>query len=337
MGAALRSATPVKAMVIVAGAEGGRLELQDVPDPVPGPGELLVAVRAVGLNRADLLLRAGHYERLATKPPAAIAGLEAAGEVVALGDEVNGFSVGDRVMGMPSGSYAEKTLLHHRLAMRVPDGFSWEDAAAIPVAFLTAHDALVTLGAMQRGDRVLVQGVTTGVGIAAAQIARHLGAGLVMGTSGSQDKLAAMRRYGVDVGIDYKAQDFAKAVLDATQGAGADVILDLVGATAAAGHIASAAVKARWIQIGRMGGAVAQIDLNELSRKRLRLIGVTFRTRNVDEFADLIAAMERDLGDAIAARSLISPVDRVFPFAEAADAHARMRANAHLGKIVLRL
>jgi NADPH:quinone reductase len=327
----------MKAMVIAAGAEGNQLELQEVPDPVPGPGELMLGVRAVGLNRADLLLRPGHYERLATKPPAAIAGLEAAGEVIAIGEGVRGFAIGDRVMGMPSGSYAEKTLLHHRLAMRVPEGFSWEEAAAIPVAFLTAHDGLVTNGAMQRRDNVLVQGVTTGVGIVAVQIAKHLGAGLVMGTSGSHEKLAAMKRHGLDVGIDYKAHDFARAVLDATHGAGADVILDLVGATAAAGHLACAAVKARWVQIGRMGGAVAQIDLNELSRKRVSLIGVTFRTRDVDEFAALVAAMLRDLGTAIATRTLVSPIDHVFPFAAAAAAHARMRANAHLGKIVLRL
>jgi NADPH:quinone reductase len=327
----------MKAMVIAPGAEGNRLELQEVPDPVPGPGELMLGVRAVGLNRADLLLRAGHYERLATKPPAAIAGLEAAGEVIAVGEGVQGFAIGARVMGMPSGSYAEKTLLHHRLAMRVPEGFSWEEAAAIPVAFLTAHDGLVTNGAMQHGDNVLVQGVTTGVGIVAVQIAKHLGAGLVMGTSGSHEKLAAMKRHGLDVGIDYTAHDFAKAVLDATHGAGANVILDLVGATAAAGHLACAAVKARWVQIGRMGGAVAQIDLNELSRKRVSLIGVTFRTRDVDEFAALVAAMERDLGTAIATRKLVSPIDHVFPFAAAAEAHARMRANAHLGKIVLRL
>jgi NADPH2:quinone reductase len=320
----------MKAMVI----EANQLSFRDVPDPVPGEGELLLAVRAAGLNRADLALKSGHYEKIATRPPAPIAGLEAAGEVIAVGAGVQGFGVGDRVMGMPSGSYAEKALLHHRLALRVPKELSWEEAAALPVALFTAHDALVTNAALRKGEAVLIQGATTGVGIVAAQIARLRGSGIVMGTSRSPEKLLAMQEYGL---TGLQASSFPQGVLEATDGKGADVILDLVGAAAAAGHLQCAAVGARWIQIGRMSGAVAEIDLNELSRKRVHLIGVTFRSRTLDEFAAVVQSAARDLGEAVAARKLRSPVDRVFPLARAAEAHERMRANVHLGKIVLKV
>jgi NADPH2:quinone reductase len=326
----------MKAMVIVSGSAGAQLRWQEVPDPQPGPGELLVAVRAVGMNRADLLLRAGHYERIATKPPAPIAGLEAAGDVIALGEGVTDFRIGDRVMGMPSGAYAEKVLLHYRLALRVPAGFSWEEAAALPVALLTAHDGLVSNGSLARGETVLVQGATTGVGIVAMQIAKYCGASVVIGTSTSADKLARLAPYGIDVGIDTRREDFAQRVLEVTANRGADVILDMVGAGAVAGHLACAAVKARWVQVGRVSGAKAEIDLNELSRKRLRLIGVTFRTRSLDEFAGVVAAAERDLGAAVAARRIISPVDRVLTLDAACEAHAYMRSNALLGKIILK-
>jgi NADPH:quinone reductase len=325
----------MKAMVIAAEAAGPRLVLADVPDPRPGPGELLVAVRAIGMNRADLLLRAGHFEKIPTRPPAPVAGLEAAGEVIAVGEGATGFRVGDRVMGMPAGAYAELTLLHHRLALRVPDGFSWEEAAALPVAMLTAHDGLVSNGCLRRGDAVLVQGASTGVGIVAIQVARHLGASVVLGTSGSPAKLERLRGIGLAVPID-RAGDVAAQVLQATRGHGADVILDMVGASAAAAIVACAAEAGRWVQVGRVGGAVAQIDLNELSRKRLRLIGVTFRTRSIDEFADVVRQAEQDLGAAIASRAIVSPVDRVLPLAEAAAAHALMGRNEHFGKLILR-
>jgi NADPH2:quinone reductase len=280
------------------------------------------------------MLRAGHYERIDTRPPAPIAGLEAAGEVIAVGPGVAGFAVGDRVMGMPSGAYAERALLHHRLALRVPASMGWEQAAALPVALLTAHDALVDNGALRAGDTVLVQGAASGVGIVAVQAARLLGARRVLGTTTSPAKHAPLAALGVDAVLDGRGE-FAAAVLDATDGHGADVIVDLVGASAAAGHLKCAALGARWVQVGRVGGAVAQVDLNELSRKRLRLIGVTFRTRDVDAFAKVVADAWRDLGDATTDGRLRSPIDSVMRLDEAATAHERMRGNAQFGKLVL--
>lgn len=324
----------MKAMVIAAGAAGNELQWQDVPDPVPGPGELLVAVKAVGMNRADLGLRAGHYERMPTKPPAPIAGLEAAGEVIGAGPGVTGFKPGDRVMGMPSGAYAQKTLLHSRVALRVPQDFSWIEAAAVPVAFLTAHDALVTNAAMQRGESVLVQGATSGVGIAAVQIAKFLGAGRVYGT-GSRDKLEKLEAFGLDAGIDYKSEDFSAVVMKHSNDQGVDVVLDMVGASAFAGHMACLALKGRLVQIGRMGGLKTEVDLDLLSKKRIRLIGVTFRTRNVEEFGALVDAMARDLMPAIKSRRLRVPVDRSFALDQAKAAQDYMRSNALFGKVVL--
>jgi NADPH2:quinone reductase len=315
--------------------DGPRLALREVPEPTPGAGELLVDVRAIGLNRADLLLRPGHYERLATRPPAAIAGLEAAGVVLGVGAGVRGFSPGDRVMGMPSGAYAERVLLHHRLALPVPSALPWERAAALPVALLTAHDALATAGRLRPGETVLVQGATSGVGIVAVQAARLLGATRVFGTTTSPDKRARLAALGVDGVLDARG-DFGAALLEATGGSGADVIVDLVGAPAAAGHLRAAALGARWVQVGRVGGAVAQIDLNELSRKRLSLVGVTFRTRDLEQFAEVVAAAWRDLGAAVADGRLVSPVDGTWPLADAARAHDHLRANRQFGKLVLR-
>lgn len=248
----------MRAMVITQRAEGPALELQQVPEPVPGPDDLLVAVRAIGLNRAELMLLTGHYERIATRPTAAIAGLEAAGEVIGMGAAVQGFKIGDRVMGMPPGAYAERTLLPHRLAMRVPDAMSWERAAAVPVALLTAHDALVTNGAMRAGDTVLVLGAATGVGIVAVQAARLLGPARVLGTSTSPSKHAPLAALGID------------AVLEATGGHGADVVIDMVGASAAPGIMRCAAVGARWVQVGRVGGSSHRWTAPGRSRRRRR-------------------------------------------------------------------
>ncbi|MFO1200717.1 MAG: zinc-binding dehydrogenase [Burkholderiaceae bacterium] len=325
----------MKAWVIETDANGQRLTWRDVPDLAPGPGELLLSVRAVGLNRADLSRRAGHYERVPTRPPLPIAGLEAAGEVAAVGAGVEGFRVGDRVMGMPSGAYAQQALLHARLAMRVPERLGWVEAAATPVALFTAHDALASAGRMRRGDRVLVQAAASGVGIAALQVARELGAGQVVGTAGGEARLAALARHGLTHGIDYRGEDVGARVLALTGGAGVDVIVDMVGASAVAAHLQAAALGARWVQVGRMGGLVAQLDLDLVSKKRLSLVGVTFRTRDLDEFESVVRTAERDVGPALAGGRFAMPVARTFALDEADRAQEFMRSNAHLGKIVL--
>jgi NADPH2:quinone reductase len=269
--------------------------------------------------------------------PAPIAGMEMSGEVIGVGADVRGFKVGDRVFGMTSGSFAEQALIRHQVALRVPDGMTWEEAAAIPVSFMTAHDGIVTNGRLQRGDAVLVQGASSAAGIAAVQIAKRFGARKVIGTAGTAEKLRGLaERYGLDVGIDYKHESFAERVLAATEGAGVDVVLDMVGASALPGHLACTAVKGRWVQVGRMGGSKAEIDLDVLARKRIHLIGVTFRTRALEEIAAIAHGMARDLLPALTSHEIVSPIDRVMPLAAADQALAYMRANTLLGKVILK-
>lgn len=314
----------------------GRAQLRfaDLPDLAPGPHDLLLAVRAAGLNRADLGRNAGHYERVATKPPHPIAGLEAAGEVIAVGSAVSGWSVGERVMGMPSGAYAEQALLDHRLAVRIPDRLSWVQAAALPVALFTAHDAVVGNGRLQGGETIFIQGAASGVGIAAAQIARMLGAGIVAGTA-SAAKIPHLAAVGITHPIDYAQGAVAETLLAATNSEGAHVIIDMIGAKAIDDHLALAAVGARWVQIGRMGGASGALDLDLLSKKRLQLLGASFRMRSVEQFAALVHKAWGDLGAAVATGSIAMPVDRVFPLADAYEAQRAMRENRHFGKFIL--
>lgn len=324
-------------MVIIPAANGGTLELRDVPAPVPGPGDLLVRVRATALNRADLAQRRGAYPApvQAGDSGLAIAGLEAAGEVVGMGGEVRGFTVGDRVMAMCAGGYAECTTVDHRLAVRVPERLSWEEAAAIPVAYMTAHDALITNAHLQAGESVLVNAASSGVGVAAIQIARFWGATPVLGTSGVPEKLAALAELGLDRGINYHAENFADAVLATTGGTGVDVVIDHVGGPYLTDNLRCMALRGRLVSIGRLGGGTAELDLNLLALKRLSLIGVTFRTRTLDERIAIVQRCAADLLPALADGSLRSLIDRVFPLHEALEAQGYMASNAQLGKIVL--
>jgi NADPH2:quinone reductase len=324
-------------MVIIPAANGGTLELRDVPEPVPGPGELLVRVRATALNRADLAQRRGAYPApvKAGGSGLAIAGLEAAGEVVGMGREVTGFAIGDRVMAMCGGGYAEVATVDHRLAVRVPDRLSWEEAAAIPVAYMTAHDALITNARLQAGEAVLINAASSGVGVSAIQIAKGWGAKPVLGTSGVPEKLAALAELGLDRGINYHAENFADAVLAATNGAGVDVIIDHVGAPYLADNLRCMALRGRLVSIGRLGGGTADLNLDLLALKRLSLIGVTFRTRTLDERIAIVQRFAADLLPALADGRLRCRIDRVFPLHEALEAQGYMASNAQVGKIVL--
>lgn len=324
----------MKAWVIDRTEGRGVLRFADLPDPVPGQGDLLLKMRAAGLNRADLGRNAGHYERIATRPAHPIAGLEAAGEVIGMGHAVKGWAIGERVMGMLSGGHAEQVLIDHRLAVRVPPGLSWAQAAALPVALFTAHDALVGNARLTKGEVVFIQAAASGVGIACAQIARAMGAALVAGTA-SAPKLARLADYGLTHGIDYASDNVVEAVMHASAGRGADVIVDMVGAKAIADHMAMAALRARWIQVGRMGGIAGSIDLDVLAKKRISLMGVTFRTRDIDEFGDVVRAAWRDFGASVAAGTFAMPVEKVFALAEADKAQAAMRENRHFGKFVV--
>ena len=327
----------MQAIVIVSSADGGTLECRDVPEPTPRPGELLVRVRATGLNRADLAQRRGAYPRPATGGDSAlnIAGLEAAGEVAGLGEGVTGFALGDRVMAMCAGGYAEYTTIDHRLAVRVPERLSWEEAAAVPVAYMTEHDALITNACLQAGESVLVHAASSGVGVAAIQIAKLWGAKPVMGTSGVTEKLAALASQGLDRGINYRTENFAEAVLAATNGAGVDVVIDHVGGPHFHDNMRCMALRGRLVSVGRLGGKMGELDLDFLALRRLHLIGVTFRTRTLAERIAVTQRFAADLLPALADGRLRPLINRVFPLRDALAAQDYMASNGQIGKIVL--
>lgn len=317
------------------------LRVVEVADPAAGPGQLLVKVRAAGLNRADLIARAGRYvvstsaTGTAAPPRPFIGGGELAGEVVAIGEGVTGWSVGDRVMSQGPG-YAELAVVSAALAMPVPHALSWEQAGALPVALLTMHDALVTNGRWRSGESVLVHAVTSGVGVVGAQMALHLGAPLVLGTSRSSAKREQVAAYLGDGRFAAVAPDELVAAARArTDGRGVDVTIDNVGANVLEATLEAAAILGRIVQVGRLGGRMGTFDLDELARKRVSLIGVTFRTRNADERRAVRDAAWHDLAAAVAAGALRPLVHEAFPLAEAEAAQAAMGADGHVGKLVL--
>jgi len=324
----------VKAICIETVNGNPELFLRDVPKPSPGPQELLVRVKCAGVNFADLYRAAKHFSST-DDTTAAIAGLEMAGEVVAVGSAVSGVVIGARVMGLAAGTYAEYCCVHHSLVMPVPEVMSWTDAAATPANFMTAHDALATNGELTPGETVLVQAASSGVGIAAIQIARLLGAGLVIGTSTSAAKLERLAALGLQHGIDSKAHDFATAVLEVTGNRGADVIIENIGGETLPGNVRCAAVKCRIVNVGRLGRWTGEIDLDEHSRKRIKLIGVSFRTRSVEEQAELVRRATEVLLPALSRSELRVVVDRTFPLNAAAEAQAYMKSKQHFGKLVL--
>ncbi len=327
----------MKAIVISQPGEPGVLQYRDVPDPAPGPEDLLVRVRAAGLNRADLLQRRGGYPQPGPKPEFEIPGLEFAGEVVQAGSRVEGFAPGDRVMGLlAGGGYAEQVIIHHRVAMKVPPNLSWAEAGATPEVYITAHDALRQCD-FQAGESVLIHAAGSGVGVAAIQIARMLGATLVAGTAGSEEKLSRAKGLGLELGINYRTQDFADEIQKATGGKGVDVIVDVIGADYWERNLRSLALKGRMVLVGLMSGATTPANLGMLLAKRASARGTTLRARPLEEKALATRAFEKSVLPHVASGRIKVVVDRTFPLAGAAEAHRYMESNANFGKIVLEL
>jgi NADPH:quinone reductase-like Zn-dependent oxidoreductase len=263
--------------------------------------------------------------------------MDAAGDVLAVGADVHGFAPGDRVMAMVPGGLAEEVVLPAAMAIPIPRAWSYVEGAAAVLGLMTEHNALATAGRMARGETVLVHAVTAGVGTQAAQVARCLGAGRIFGTSRSAAKAGAVEKLGLDELIDTSEQDFAERVLDATDGAGVDVIVDHVGGPYLAPNIRAAAIKGRIVGVGRLGGAEGVLDMEELARKRVELIGVTFRTRTPAEKADVVAALRAGIDIDGAADALRPLVDRTLDWTRALEAQTELGRNAHVGKIVLQV
>lgn len=310
------------------------VELRDVPAPVAERNQVLVRVRACALNRADLAVAAGHKHG-AIGGPGTIVGMEFAGEVAEVGAEASGLKPGDRVMCSGAAGFAEYAVADWGRALPIPANMSFEQAATLPVALMTMHNALVTAGRLAAGESVLIQGASSGVGLMALQIAKHLGAGLVIGTSTNAMRRGKLAQFGADLALDTADPAWPDAVLAATGGQGVHLIIDQVSASVANANMRAARVLGRIVNVGRLGGAKGEFDYDLHALKRIAYIGVTFRTRSAEEVREINRRMRADLWGAIEAGRLRLPLDRSFPLAEAAAALAYMRANAHFGKIVL--
>ena len=319
----------MRAAMILPTPCGGRLAVMDQPTPAPDCSNVLVRVHAAGLNRGELNQVAN-----ARGNSAIPIGIEFAGEVAAIGRDVDEWRVGDRVMGHGQGGQAEYVLASPRALMAIPDQLDWVEAATFPNVFITAHDALVTNGEFRSGETVLVDAASSGIGLATIMIAQVLGAGSVIATSRSTDKLARLRALGVDHTIDILNDDQVTAVRTLAPG-GVDIVIDSVGAAVFEANIKSLAVKGRLVNIGRLGGSLASLDLTDLWLNRLRIIGVTFRTRTEEERLRCVETCARDLLGPLSEGRLAIPVDRTFRLEDIAAAHDYIRQDRHFGKIVI--
>lgn len=325
----------MRAIVITKPGGPEVLALVEKPQPEPARGEVRVRVRATAVNRADLLQRMGGYPAPADSPPD-IPGLEIAGEVEAVGPGSARFAVGDRVFGLVGGGgYAEQIVSHERALAKIPDGMSFEDAGAVVEAFVTAHDAMVTQAQLKSGEPLLIHAVGSGVGTAAAQLGRALGA-FVIGTARTQDKLERARALGMDAGVVVEGGKFADAVRK-VQPAGAAVILELVGGGYLAEDLRCVQTLGRIALVGLMAGAKTELDLGLVLTKRVRILGTVLRARPLEEKIAAMRAFETQVVPLLA-RGIVKPVvDCVMPLADAGKAHERMASNAGFGKIVLRV
>jgi NADPH2:quinone reductase len=307
--------------------------LRDIAPPEARAGQVLVKVHANALNRADLAMAAGHLHG-ARGGVGAVLGLEWAGEVADVGAGVKGFSPGDRVMG--SGGFADFVVVPAAQVLRIPDAnLSFEDAACYPVALRTMHNALVTAGGLRAGETVLIQGASSGVGILGMQIASEMGAAKVIGSSTHTGRRARLTEFGADLAVDTSDPEWVHTVLDATGGAGVDLIVDQVSGGLVTPNMRAARILGRIVNVGRLGGQKAEFDADLHALRRITYIGVTFRTRTPEEVAEITRALLADLTPALEAGRFRMPIDSVFPLEDFAPALAKMRANEHFGKIVL--
>ena len=301
--------------------------------PRPGSGEVLIKVAAAGVNRPDVLQRKGLYP--APKGHSPLPGLEVAGHIAAVGEGCTRFKAGDAVMALVNGGgYAPYAVADEVATIAVPAGIRLIEAAAMPEALFTVWHNVFERGALKSGETFLVHGGSSGIGTTAIQLAKAFGARVIT-TAGSAEKCEACRKLGADLAVDYKSEDFVAATKAATGGSGADVILDMVGGDYIERNYEAAAVEGRIVQIGFQGSPRATVDFRRILLKRLHHTGSTLRSRSVADKAAIARAVEEKAWPLIAAGRVRPVMDKTFPLAAAADAHARMESSAHIGKIVL--
>ncbi len=312
------------------------LVIREIPTPRPGPGQVLVKLRAIGLNRADLGVAAGHRHGN-QGGPGAIPGIEGAGEVVEIGPEVPGPIVpGLRVMASMSGSYAEYCVVPWGRLFPVPsETMAWAVAATLPIAVQTMHDAVVTHGGCGPGSAILIQGASSGVGLMGLQVARLMGASVVIGTSTNAERRARLAEFGATHAVDTADPGWVDQVLAATGGRGVDAVVDMISGQLVSQTLRATAILGRIVNVGRLGGAVAAFDFDTHAARRITYTGVTFRTRSAEEVAEIVRRARADLWEAIEGGKLALPLDRTYPLDAVNDALACMKANQHFGKIAL--
>lgn len=327
----------MRAMVLDGGMDPPRLALRSIDDPQPSAHEVLVRARASGVNRADLLQRQGKYNQpaLTRGLDCTIAGMEVAGSVSAVGSQVTGITVGDRVMAMCGGSYAELVAIDARLALPVPPDLDWTQAAALPVGTMTAFDALARCARLAPAETVLITAATSAVGLIAIQVARILGAGRVIATTRSVKKAAVLEDSGADAIAVGDGAGLADAIADAAGGCGVDVVIDHVGASAFPALITAMVRGGRYVSVGRLGGQCTELDLNVLARNRLALVGATFRTRSIEQYAEIAAGVRKHVLPAIASGDIRARTADQYPLEAANDALDSLAAPAHAGKVTL--
>ncbi|MEW6537701.1 MAG: NAD(P)H-quinone oxidoreductase [Pseudomonadota bacterium] len=306
------------------------LRIAERPDPVAGPDQVLIRVRAAGVNRPDLLQRTGAYP----PPPGAsdVLGLEIAGEIEAVGEGVARWTVGDRVCALlGGGGYAELAVVDARHVLPIPEGLDYVQAAVLPETVFTVFANVFESGALKAGETLLIHGATSGIGVTAIQMAKAAGA-RVIATSRGADKAAAAKALGADISLDAKSDDLEAQIREA---GGTDVVLDMVGRDYAALNLNSLNAGGRWVVIASLTGPKVEMDLQRIMLKRLTLTGSTLRSRPADEKARLTAAVEATAWPWVASGKVKPPVQTVFALEQAADAHAELEAGGHIGKIVL--
>lgn len=316
-------------------APGGPLVLKPENRPVPEPaaGEVLIRVRAAGVNRPDVAQRLGHYP----PPPGAsdLPGLEISGEIVALGPETPRWRVGDRVVALTAGGgYAEYVAVHGTNVLPLPHGFTFSEGAALPETFFTVWHNVFQRGGLVAGETFLVHGGTSGIGTTAIQLAKAFGA-RVIATAGSAEKCEACLRLGADLAVNHREQDFVEEVKNFTGGAGANVILDMVGGDYVSRNYAAAAIEGRIVQIAFLKGARTEVDMTRLMVKRLVHTGSTLRPREISFKAGIARELEEKVWPLLADRRIAPVMDMIFPLRDAWRAHERMEEGSHIGKIVL--
>src|ERR1700761_8937656 len=318
----------------VYGANGA--EVTDVAKPSPKGTQVLVKVHACGLNRADLGMTKGHAHGSAGGV-GTVLGMEWAGEVAELGPQARGGKVGDKEMGSGAAAFAEYTLADHGRLFRTPSNMNFDESATLPIALTTMHNAVVTVGGLQAGQSVMIQGASSGVGLMAMQIAKLKGAKLVVGSSTNPERRARLKEFGASLAVDSSDPGWVDQVLQATSGEGLDLIVDQISGKVANQNLKATKIKGRIVNVGRLGGTHADFNFDLHAARRINYIGVTFRTRTIEEIRTIFDDVRKDIWPAVEARQLQLPIDKVFAFDDIGKAFERMEANQHLGKIVVRM